>query len=102
MKLTKTNNIVVIGNRPAHLCRLSTLLNRFGIPGEPQRDNNVPTQFSKHSQRSLWDVWELVRARWKHLCRILHPDVGGKAKEFAKMSAIHDVILFRLKKRGVG
>lgn len=61
---------------------------------------SVPMQLKKYS---LWDLWELVRERWKKLRRELHPDVSGKHYAcFGKMSHIYDTIMLRFKARGIG
>jgi len=53
-------------------------------------------------RRNLWDVWEMVRNRWKKIRRELHPDVtGGSYEPFAVMSAIYGMIMKRLRERGV-
>jgi hypothetical protein len=100
-------NFVIISRKlPVAQCpiqhrKLAQLLNQFGI-AKVRHPCGRMVMFTKHSHRTLWDVWELVKERWKKLCRQLHPDVSGNSYEqFAVMSAIHDMILLRLKKKGI-
>ncbi len=106
-----------VGRRPAHLATLPDLLRRFGIPPEidcchqttirktsSSNSNTARSRlsyFSKNSRRSLWDLWDLVRARWRKIVWELHPDRGGNTHKFAVASEIHDMILLRLRKKGI-
>lgn len=94
----------ICGRRPVHYRTLPNLLVQFGIAKCRNRNGGEPAMFPKRRgqrRRSLWEIFELVRARWKEL-RWLHPDVSGGSHElFAVMSAIHDVIMLRLKRKGI-
>ena len=92
---------LTVGKRPIHLLPLSALLTRFGIEFVRDRAGHC-VHFGKHTRRSLWEVWDLVRAKWRELRRRLHPDVSGlDYSHFAVISSIHDMILKRLKSRGL-
>ena len=102
MNFVITSRRLPTGAKPVHLCVLSTLLIRFGINGEPIYGRSAwKPQFSKRTRRSLWDINDLVRAHWRKMVWHLHPDHGGSHEKFATMSAIHDMIRFRLRKKGI-
>lgn len=90
-----------IGNLPIHYWRLSTLLKRFGIPKERDWTGHWSI-FGRDTRRSLWDLWDAVVTRWKHLRRVLHPDVSHRHYgEFATMSRMFDTIKLRFKAKGI-
>lgn len=94
---------IAVGKRPVQRWKLSQLLIAFGVPQllHPFHGGHR-SMFPKWGKRSLWDVVDLVKERWKQLRRQLHPDVSGLGYEpFAVMSAIHDTIMRRLKQKGV-
>lgn len=95
--------MVALGRRPIHRWTLLTLLRRFGIKETCCPYHGHRAIMGRHIRRSLWDIWDLVKARWKHLRRKLHPDGTGQGYEaFAIMSAVHDTIILRLKAKGIG
>jgi hypothetical protein len=97
------SSAVAPGCRPIHRWTLITLLKRFGIQEVRCPYHGHRAIMGRHIRRSLWDIWDLVKARWGVLRRKLHPDVTGQGYEaFAVMSAVHDAILVRLKAKGIG
>jgi hypothetical protein len=97
------SSCVAIGRRPIHKMPLDALLVRFGVEKVRDPADNNPRMFGRRIKRTLWDVWELVKSRWQLLRKKLHPDVSGYGYEvFAVMSAVHDTIIQRLRKRGIG
>lgn len=87
------------GSRPIHRRTFITLLIEFGIPKVTY--NGGRRMFTKWKRRDLWDIYDMVRERWKKLRRMLHPDVSrNNYRRFAVMSAIHDALLARFKQRG--
>lgn len=106
MNFIITSNRMPIGKKPTHLCPLSTLLRRFGVEPEwPRGYGENGAYFGKYAKRSLWDIWEAVRARWKKMVWRWHPDLHpgcrSSTKKFASMSEVHDQILIRLRKQGI-
>jgi len=96
-----TSTRMPVGRKPAHLCGLATLLRRFGVEGERPLGYDKSVFLGKRAKRSLWDLWDATRARWREIVWKHHPDRGGCTKTFARLSEIHDTILRRLKKKGI-
>ena len=91
-----------VGKVPIHRSKLGSLLYLFGIPPIKTKRGEIYQIGHKH-KRNLWELWDLVKARWKQLRRELHPDVAHIGHEsFAIMSATHDAIIIRLKRMGIG
>ncbi len=96
------SSCVAIGRRPIHKMPLDALLVRFGVEKVRDPADSWPRMFGRRIKRTLWDVLDLVKARWHKLRKELHPDVSSHSYEiFAVMSAIHDMILIRLKQKGI-
>lgn len=114
-----------IGSRPIHHWTLSRLLNNFGVsrfadpvyytPPVQRERRQYRTRWvrvqryqarqkyrCKRIERNLWDLWDVVRARWRALSRKLHPDVsGGDGSQFATMCRIYITIKQRFQNLGI-
>src|SRR5262245_60772590 len=94
----KSSSMVPACKRPIHKRTLAQLLKQFGVAPMRRPDGH----FRQVAHRCLWQVADLVRARWNWLRRVLHPDYSGKGYEpFAIMSAIYATIKTRLKAKGI-